>query len=131
MSYIEESLSAGESIVGRFNLHWTAYIPIVLYTLIVVAIPVAIYQWLVLRNIEQGVTNKRVIFKKGIVSRSTDEMKLTSIETVEIEQSVMGRMLGYGDVKVTGRGLSDLVFRGIDDPMLVKRQIESVSHPAN
>jgi uncharacterized membrane protein YdbT with pleckstrin-like domain len=131
MSYIEESLSAGESIVARFNLHWTAYVPVVFYVLIIVGIPVAIYQWLVLRNIEQGVTNKRVIYKKGIVSRSTDEMKLTSIETVEIEQSVLGRMLGYGDVKVTGRGLSDLVFRGIDDPMRVKRYIESVSHPAN
>lgn len=131
MSYIEESLSAGEAVVGRFNLHWSAYVPVVLYTLIIIGIPIAIYKWLVLHNTEQGVTNKRVIFKTGIVSRSTDEMKLTSIETVEIEQSVLGRLLGFGDVKVTGRGISDLVFHKIDDPMSVKRQIESVSHPAN
>jgi hypothetical protein len=38
-------------------------------------------------------------------------------------------MLGFGTVKVTGRGISDLVFRGVDDPMSVKRQIEGVSHP--
>lgn len=131
MSYIEESLSAGENVVGTFHPHWFSYVPIVFYTLLIIGIPVAIYQYLVLRNTEQGVTNKRVIFKKGIISRSTDEMKLTSIETVEIEQSITGRLFGFGDVKVTGRGISDLVFHRIADPMSVKRQIESVSHPAN
>lgn len=131
MSYIEESLSSGESVVGVFHTHWFSYVPVVLYTLLVITIPVAIYRFLVIRNTEQGVTNKRVIFKKGIVSRSTDEMKLTSIETVEIEQSITGRIFGFGDVKVTGRGISDLNFHRIADPMAVKKQIESVSHPAN
>jgi uncharacterized membrane protein YdbT with pleckstrin-like domain len=131
MSYIEESLSAGENVVGIFHPHWFSYVPVVFYALLIIGIPVAIYQYLVLRNTEQGVTNKRVVFKKGIISRSTDEMKLTSIETVEIEQSIAGRLFGFGDVKVTGRGISDLVFHRIADPMSVKRQIESVSHPAN
>jgi hypothetical protein len=53
-------------------------------------------------------------------------MKISSIETVEIIQGVMGRMFGYGTIKVTGRGISDLIFRNIDDPMDVKRKIESV-----
>jgi uncharacterized membrane protein YdbT with pleckstrin-like domain len=80
--------------------------------------------------LEQGVTNKRVIFKKGIISRRTEEMKLASIETVEINQGIWGRIFGFGTVKVTGRGISDLMFKNIDDPMSVKRQIESVSNPA-
>lgn len=134
MSYIDDSLSTGEEVVARFPLHWTAKLPLALYLLL--GIPtlglfwlVAIYEWLRLRGIEMGVTNKRVILKTGIVSRVSDEMKLGSIETVEIEQGVWGRMLGFGDVKVTGRGISDLVYKRIDDPMQVKRQIESVSHP--
>lgn len=130
MSYIEDSLSAGEEVVALFETHWFSYVPVVVYTLLIITIPVAIYKYLVIRNTEQGVTNKRVIFKKGIVSRNTDEMKLTSIETVEIDQSIAGRIFGFGDVKVTGRGISDLVFMRIADPLLVKRQIESVSHPA-
>ena len=56
-------------------------------------------------------------------------MKLTSIETVEIEQSIWGRMFGYGTIKLTGRGISDVTFKNIDDPMAVKREIESVSNP--
>lgn len=53
-------------------------------------------------------------------------MKIGSIETVEIDQSVFGRMMGFGSVRVTGRGISDVVFHNIDDPMRVKRTIESV-----
>ena len=131
MGYIQDSLSNGEEVRELFRLHWFAKIWMVLW--IVLAIPTigitllfALWEWLKLRSIEQGVTNKRVILKRGIISRKTEEMKITSIETVEIIQGVMGRMFGYGDVKVTGRGLSDVLFKKINDPMDVKRKIESV-----
>ncbi|HYR41458.1 MAG TPA: PH domain-containing protein [Terriglobia bacterium] len=134
MPYIEESLSAGEQIVGFFRLHWISRRWMVLW--IVLAIPtvgitliLALFEFLRLRSIEQGVTNKRVIYKKGIISRKSEEMKLNSIETVEIDQGIAGRIFGFGDVTVTGRGLSNVVFKSVDDPMAVKRQIESVSNP--
>ncbi len=101
---------------------------------IVLAIPtfgvtlfLALWEWLKLRSTELGVTNRRLIIKKGIISRNTEEMKLSSVETVEIIQGVPGRILGYGNVKITGRGISDLLFRNVDDPMEVKRRIESVN----
>jgi uncharacterized membrane protein YdbT with pleckstrin-like domain len=134
MTYIQESLSAGEQIVGFFRLHWISWSWMALW--IVLAIPTfgitlipALYEFFRLRSIEQGVTNKRVIYKKGIVSRETEEMKLNSIETVEIEQSAFGRIFGFGEIKVTGRGISNVTFKLIDDPMGVKKQIESVSNP--
>lgn len=135
MSYLEESLSEGERVVNVFSQHWIARVPMVFWIVLALptfglTLPIAIYEWLRLRTLEFGVTNKRVIFKKGIISRMTEEMKLGSIETVEIEQGVWGRILGFGRLKVTGKGLSDVVFDCIDDPMSVKRQIESVSHPA-
>jgi len=131
MGYIQDSLSDGEEVRALFKLHWVAKIWLIIW--IVLAIPtlgitllLALWEWLKLRNIEQGVTNKRVILKRGIISRKTEEMKVSSIETVEIIQGVMGRVFGYGNIKVTGRGLSDLLFIKIDDPMDVKRRIESV-----
>ena len=134
MPYIEESLSAGEQIVGFFRLHWISRRWMALW--IVLAIPtvgitliLALFEFLRLRSIEQGVTNKRVIYKKGIISRKSEEMKLNSIETVEIDQGIAGRIFGFGDVTVTGRGLSNVVFKSVDDPMAVKRKIESVSNP--
>jgi len=135
MPYIKESLSEGETIEGLFRLHWIAWLPFagwLLLGLVTFGITwlIAIYEFLRVRSIEQGFTNKRVVFKKGIISRQTEEMKLGSIETVEIDQGVIGRMLGFGTIKVTGRGISDVVFKGVDDPMEVKRRIESVSNPA-
>lgn len=134
MSYIEDSLSDGEKIDALFQLHWFAKVPMIVW--IILAIPtlgitllLALYEYLKLRSIEQGVTNKRVILKTGFISRHTEEMKLNSIETVEIRQGVMGRMFGFGTIEVTGRGISDVIFKGVDDPMGVKRRIESVSNP--
>ena len=116
MGYIQDSLSNGEEVRDLFKLHWFAKIWMILW--IILAIPtigitllLALWEWLKLRSIEQGVTNNRVILKRGIISRKSEEMKITSIETVEIIQGVMGRMFGYGDVKVTGRGISDLLSR--------------------
>lgn len=134
--YIKASLSSGESVEAIFRLHWAAWIEVwawVVFSILTAGLlaPIAIYKWLVLRSLEQGLTNKRVIVKRGIISRKTEEMKLTSIETVELSQGVLGRIFGFGDVKVTGRGISDVVYQGIDDPMQVKRRIESVSHPVS
>ena len=134
MSYIEDSLSAGEKVEGLFRLHWFAWVPMVVWLVLGVVTFgltwfVALYEFLRLRFTEQGVTNKRVIQKRGIISRKSEEMKLTSIETVEIDQGFWGRIFGFGTVRVTGRGISDVVYAGIRDPMGVKRQIESVSNP--
>jgi uncharacterized membrane protein YdbT with pleckstrin-like domain len=134
VSYIEDSLSTGEKIEGLFKLHWFAWVPMYLWLLLGLVTfgltwLIALYEFLRLKFIEQGVTNKRVVLKKGIISRKTEEMKLGSIETVEINQGVWGRIFGFGTVKVTGRGISDVVYQGIDDPMSVKRQIESISNP--
>lgn len=134
MSYIEQSLSSGEKVEGLFRLHWFAWLPMVMWLILGLVTfgltwLIAIYEYLRIRFMEQGVTNKRVILKKGIISRKTEEMKLKSIETVEIEQGIFGRIFGFGTVRVTGRGVSSVIFQGIDDPMSVKRQIESISNP--
>ena len=134
MSYIEESLSTGEKVEALFRLHWVAWLPTAAWLVLgLVSFGltwlIALYTWLRLRFLEQGVTNKRVILKTGIIGRHTEEMKLSSIETVEIRQGIWGRMLGFGTVQITGRGISDIAFRYLDDPLAAKRQIESVSMP--
>lgn len=134
MAYIDESLSSGEQIEALFKLHWFSWVPFFIWLVLGVVTfgvtwLIAIYEFLRLKTLEQGVTNKRVIFKTGIISRKTDEMKISSIETVEIHQGIWGRIFGFGTVKVTGRGISDVIFKKIDDPMAVKRAIENVSHP--
>ena len=127
VSYLDESLAPGETIVARFQLHWTAkgrlILGIVLIPL-VIGIFIVIYEALRLRAIELAVTTQRVVFKRGVVGRETEEIRLTAIETIDLHQTTWGRILGFGDVRVTGRGESALVFSRVADPVSVKRAIE-------
>ena len=128
MSYLEESLAPGETIVARFELHWTAKGRLILGIILiplVVGIFITIYEWLRLRAIELGVTTHRVVRKTGIISRETDEIRLSAIETVDLHQSTWGRLLGFGDVRVTGRGESAMLLNRVADPVGVKRSIET------
>ena len=126
MGYIEDSLTPGEQVVGHFRLHWKVWIVPILFVLLIITIPVAIYLWLKIRSHEFGVTTKRVVHKYGIIGRESDEMQLSSVETVEISQSAWGRIFGFGEVQLTGRGTSNLNLKGMADPLEVKKQIESV-----
>lgn len=130
MSYIEESLSEGEQVIARFELHWVERLLMFLYIVLIITIPLGIYEWLKLRCTEIGLTNKRIVVKTGIISRHSEEMRIGSIETVEIRQSIWGRFLGFGDVHITGKGTSDLVLHRMAEPIEVKRRIEGVSNPA-
>jgi uncharacterized membrane protein YdbT with pleckstrin-like domain len=127
MSYLDESLAPGETIVARFHLHWTAkgrlILGIVLIPL-VIGIFITIYEAIRLRAIELAVTTQRVVFKRGVIARETEEVRLTAIETIDLHQTTWGRLLGFGDVRVTGRGESSLVFERVVDPVGVKRAIE-------
>jgi hypothetical protein len=130
MAYLDESLAPGESIVARFALHWTAKWRLIVYLLLAIptlgiALLAALYEWLRLRSIEMGVTTRRVVRKTGIVSRETEELRLASIETIDLRQTTWGRMLGYGDVVLTGRGESAMVFARLAQPLDSKRAIES------
>lgn len=91
----------------------------------VIAVVIALYQWLTLRTIEQGVTNHRVIRKTGIVSRQSTELRLASIETMDLRQSFWGRIFRFGNVEITGRGETTMFLQRLADPIGVKRAIET------
>ena len=129
MSYIEESLSNGESINKIFEHHWIVkfliFLNFLLGVLTIFWLIPAIVIWLKWKYTENGVTNKRVIHKHGIISRVTDEIRLSAIESIQIQQSFCGRLFGYGDVIVAGRGHGEVVIRWIVDPLEAKKLIEN------
>ncbi|MEM8500895.1 MAG: PH domain-containing protein [Pseudomonadota bacterium] len=86
----------------------------------------AFVRWLAIKKTEMGATNKRVIKKTGIVTRNTEEMKITSIETVTLRQGIVGTLLNYGNLLVTGQGVSDVTLIKIKSPLRVKQSIEGI-----
>lgn len=135
MSYIEKSLSKGEEVYQVFPHHWMVKFAIAIHftlaLLTIIWLIPAILIWLNWRSTEQGVTNKRVIFKHGIISRKTDEIRLSAIESIFINQGIFGRIFGYGTITVTGRGQGDVKLKWMSDPLRVKREIENAEHDSN
>lgn len=73
---------------------------------------------------EMAVTNKRVIIKVGYLTKRTIELFLSKVESVEVEQTVMGRMLGYGSITVRGTGGTNEPFNHVADPLEFRRQVQ-------
>lgn len=73
---------------------------------------------------EMAVTNKRVIIKVGYMTKRTIELFLSKIESVEVEQSVAGRIFGFGSITVRGTGGTNEPFTHVADPLEFRRQVQ-------
>lgn len=151
MGYVEENLIPGEQILHRANLHWGIFITPVIITglgflLIIIAlvigdesataclcfgVPAILLGGLGLINAiasimtsEFALTDKRIIAKVGFIRRQSSEMLLSKIESVSVDQPIMGRMLGYGTIVMTGSGGSKETFKNISNPMDLRRRAQ-------
>lgn len=130
-TYAEQSLGPNERIVHRGQLHWLIYFWPVVWTVVTFGFGAIItVPWIILNIIRQMttdlvITNRRVIFKVGLISRNTIELRLNKVETVNISQGILGRIFDCGAVTVTGSGLATSVFRQLERPLEFKRQLET------
>ena len=146
MSYIETNLMEDESMVHLTRLHpnvlltpamavsflagtLTIVRDIQLVNLVVVCfLVVALYRLLdrVLFYVtsEFGVTSKRVLGKTGFVRRRSLDIVLAKVEAIRLSQSILGRILNYGDLEVTGTGGTEEVLRFIPDPLLFRKSVQ-------
>jgi len=116
-TYITETLIEGEKVTYEAKLHYVIFISWrSLFTLFV-------HPLLERLSSEFAVTNKRVIWKEGIISRTTGEMTLGKIENVQVEQSVVGRILNYGTVALVGTGGTRESFDLIGAPLRFRKAI--------
>ena len=76
---------------------------------------------------EYAITNKKVISKLGLIRRDIEEMNLQSIESVNLKQSITGRILNYGNIVISGRGSSQVSFEQVDSPVEVRKKIQHKS----
>ncbi len=132
--YIDEILQPGEKVLYSTNAHWIFYFPaivawIVALALLIVSVTVAagipslvlgcwaaaavvaiaalywtIRGWFHRLTTETDVTDRRVVHKTGFIKRRTFEIALDKIESVDVDQTILGRILNYGDVTIMGVG---------------------------
>jgi len=140
MSYIDDNLMAGEQVIYRAKLHWAIFLTPIFWfifallflgtessvsgILMAFALIVSIPTFINYSSSEFGVTNKRVIGKVGFIRRSSTELLLTRVEGIQVRQSIMGRMLGYGSVTISGTGGLKEPFHKISNPLELRRVVQ-------
>ena len=138
MSYVESNLIPGEKVLYKTGLHWVVLVvPIVVSTvvgvffglasLVFIIIPAAVcvlLGYLRRKATEMAVTNKRVIIKTGLLRRRTFELLLSKVESISVDEGLLGRMLGYGTVIVRGTGGTPEPFSRVEHPLEFRRQVQ-------
>jgi uncharacterized membrane protein YdbT with pleckstrin-like domain len=125
-SYVDSVLISGESVLhrGRVSLWphaWKIVVGIVLLPLFGLGLVFLAWVYIVYKTTEIAITNKRIIAKFGFISRSTIEINLPKVESVQVDQSVMGRMLDYGTIVISGAGTPNLSIPGAAEPLLFRK----------
>ena len=152
MRYVRRVLQPGETVVYDTKLHWVIYIRAILLLVVCVIlvaasvatsdnqnlslaleIAAAIFALLALSaalrafvrraTTELAVTDHRVIYKTGLLARHTIEMNRDKVESVDVDQTLLGRIFGYGTIIVRGTGGSLEPIRTIGDPLTFRSNI--------
>jgi uncharacterized membrane protein YdbT with pleckstrin-like domain len=149
--YIDEILQPGEKVLYSTNAHWIFYLPaiaawilalallglsratttegIILLSLsasVIVALAAAYWTirgWFHRLTTETDVTDRRVVHKTGFIKRRTFEIGLDKIESVDVDQTILGRLLNYGDVTIMGVGEGRQTISTIASPLAFRSAI--------
>lgn len=125
-SYIDQVLINDERVMYRARISKWALWPWILFGALLtplfgVGLLLWLWAWIVYATTELAITNKRVIAKTGLIQRRTMEMFLEKIESIQVDQSVFGRMFNFGSVIISGTGVHSAPFKSISDPLALRR----------
>jgi uncharacterized membrane protein YdbT with pleckstrin-like domain len=150
MGYVEKSLTPGEEIVYKAKLHWIIYVPAIFYASIAVIcffgryLPgvtnpivfdifaglfgiIALYHFLYAFKdaitTELAITTKKIVSKTGLLWRETSEQQIAMVDTINVHQTVLGRILGYGTITIQGAGMARTMFKNISQPLTFRQMV--------
>ena len=130
MRFIQKTIPSNETVEMVISFHWTHTLIATLYLVFLgwifigflIFISMLIEKW----TTERALTSRRLIVKIGLIRRSTEEISCNRIEEVNLNQSIFQRILGCGDIKVTGVGSGEIILKNIDNPFEVQRKINEL-----
>jgi uncharacterized membrane protein YdbT with pleckstrin-like domain len=124
MGYVEGNLMQGEHVAYRGHIHWIVFCTLsALLTLFIAPL---------IRRMtsEFAITNKRVIIKVGLISRRTIELNLQKVESIGVDQGILGRIFGYGTIVIVGTGGTKEPFNAIADPLAFRKAVNEAAQQA-
>ena len=125
-SYVEDALVGGEKVIhqGKISL-WSVWHLLALGLVLLPAFGIGLIFWGIayirIKSTEIAVTTKRLIVKHGFIRCSTIEININRVESIQVDQEMMGRMLNYGTLVISGTGTSHAPITGISEPMAFRK----------
>ena len=125
-SYVDNNLMSGETVLYRAKVSvWSLLFLLILgvLLLLVYGLGLVFFLWafVIYKTTEFAVTDKRIITKTGLISRNTIEMFLDKVESLNVEQGILGRILNYGTVTVRGTGSTHEPVKNISAPLALRK----------
>lgn len=119
-NYVDSTISGDEKVTYEAKMHWMIFFaPRAVFTLFLAPL-IAFF------TSEYAITTKRVIIKVGLISRRTLEMNLSKVESVNVNQGLLGRIIGYGTIIIIGTGGTREAFTYVSDPMKFRRKFQEL-----
>ena len=125
-SYIDGALIKDEKVVYTGNISLWSLAPLIFLGFFLLFLyGLGLIFWLVAfvryKTTELAVTNKRVIAKFGFISRQTIELNINKVESIQVNQGILGRIFNFGSLVISGAGNPQAPIPGISDPMTFRR----------
>ncbi|HWA37027.1 MAG TPA: PH domain-containing protein [Burkholderiales bacterium] len=124
-SYVESVLIPGEQVVHRARISKWSLAPLLFFGVLLLPVGIGlvllVWAWIRYATTELAVTNKRVIAKTGLIQRKTVELFISKVESVQVDQGILGRIFDYGTVTLTGTGVQSAPFKSIADPLRFRK----------
>lgn len=149
MSYISQILEPGEGVLYRGKVTRTTYAPALLLLFCALAAAIfaetlaepSVFVWFVVfvlalsavttflpawfRRLTTviAVTDRRIIFKRGWLRRHTIEMNIQKVESVDVDQTLLGRVFNYGDITIRGTGATFEKLAKVESPLKLRTTV--------
>lgn len=125
-SYIEGALIKDEKVIYTGHISLWSLAPLIFLGLLTLAFyGIGLIFWATAfiryKTTELAFTNKRVIAKFGFISRETIELNISKVESIQVNQGILGRIFNYGTLVISGAGNPQAPIPGISDPMSFRR----------
>ena len=115
--------SAGELASTQTGFERSRIAEVTFLAFFVVAVLSSLRAWFRQWTTELAITDRRVIYKTGFIKRITAEMNMGKVETVQVDQPVLGRLLNYGTIHIRGTGTGIEHLDHIADPLALRTAI--------
>lgn len=130
MGYVEDTIGSNEKIIYNVKFHWVytfnAFLNLLFFGIFIIGIITFIKMMINKLTTERVLTDLRYIQKTGWISRNTEEIGIIKIEEVDLKQTVLGRILGYGSIHISGTGSGNIILKSIDDPLIFQKYLNDL-----